>query len=217
MDQAARLARLDEQRRGFGVQVLLFERDFGVNSYINRAPSLADPQQLVGAEILADRYEIIRRMPKNARVVEIGVDTGKFSRFIIENAAPADLTLIDIDLDRLKEANRAFLAERPEAKIIAGDSSTTVRGLEGEFDWIYIDADHGYDAVVKDTEAAWPKIKVGGYLIFNDFTAWSPANMMNYGVLRCAIEFLNAHPNWQVRYLGLQGAGYHDLAVQRVG
>ncbi len=42
--------------------------------------------------------------------------------------------------------------------------------LPNELDLVYIDADHGYQAVKDDIEAWWPKIRKGGILCGHDFT-----------------------------------------------
>ena len=147
--------------------------------------------------------------------MEVGVDRGHFSRRILDSAKPDSLTLIDIDLSRMTDENREFLSRNPSVEIIEGDSAKTLKSLKGKFDWVYIDAHHGYDFVKRDIEAIYKKIKLDGYLIFNDYTMWSPANMMNYGVMRAVNEFLNDNQNWVVTHLALQGAGYHDLAIQR--
>eukprot|EP00456_Euglypha_rotunda_P089381 TRINITY_DN9246_c0_g2_i1.p1 TRINITY_DN9246_c0_g2~~TRINITY_DN9246_c0_g2_i1.p1 ORF type:complete len:220 (+),score=24.17 TRINITY_DN9246_c0_g2_i1:101-760(+) len=215
-DKAARAQELEAERQKFGVMVQLFERDFGTNSYLHRAPEFRNPQQLAGAKILVNRYKLLGLLPKRGRVVEVGVDRGNFSRQIIQATEPTSLTLIDIDLSRMTEENTKYLSQHPAVTIIGGDSATTLQSLNGEFDWIYIDAHHGYEYVTRDIQASCDKIKVGGYLVFNDYTLWSPANMMNYGVLRAVNEFMNDHQGWTVTHLALQGAGYYDLAAQRI-
>jgi len=52
---------------------------------------------------------------------------------------------------------------------------TTWEALSGfkvagrRFDVIYIDADHRFDAVLLDTILAWPMLRIGGYLIWDDY------------------------------------------------
>jgi len=38
-----------------------------------------------------------------------------------------------------------------------------------EFDWIYVDGRHDYDGVLADFTAAWPLLKVNGYMVFDDY------------------------------------------------
>jgi cephalosporin hydroxylase len=39
---------------------------------------------------------------------------------------------------------------------------------DGYFDWVYIDGDHSYEAVLNDLKAWYPKVKPGGYLALDD-------------------------------------------------
>lgn len=62
---------------------------------------------------------------------------------------------------------------------IAGTSHEVLidLGREGRrFDVIYIDADHRFDAVLLDTILAWGLVKVGGYLVWDDYL-WTHPNL----------------------------------------
>jgi len=52
-------------------------------------------------------------------------------------------------------------------------------------DFVYVDADHRYESVLKDLEAWWPKIKPGCYMGGDDFTKGHP------GVQKATTEFFN--------------------------
>lgn len=214
-DKASRLAELETARKRFGHLIQAYEKDFGTNSYLNRAPVIRSVRQLEGARLLADRYVLLDLLPKAGRVAEVGVDRGHFSRQILDRCAPRELFLIDIDLSRLDPENAAVLRQQTQVHIVEGRSEQVLASLSGPFSWIYIDGDHSYDQVCADIAAAAPLIEAGGYLVFNDYTLWSPANMMNYGVSRAVNEFLNANDDWDVAYFALQGGGYHDFALKR--
>lgn len=53
------------------------------------------------------------------------------------------------------------------------------------FDYVYIDGEHSYDAVKRDLSNYSPKVKVGGYLIGDDY-GWT-------GVAPAVQEFLSEH------------------------
>jgi len=38
-----------------------------------------------------------------------------------------------------------------------------------QYDFIYIDADHSYDALISDIHAWWPKVRVGGVMAGHDY------------------------------------------------
>ena len=71
--------------------------------------------------------------------------------------------------------------------------TTTVAYLgssaEPDFDWIYVDADHGYEAVVADIARAKGRVKPGGLLVFNDFARIVRPGFGVFGVHQAVCEF----------------------------
>ena len=60
-------------------------------------------------------------------------------------------------------------------KTIKAFKSTTTWFLqsvrrEPDYDFIYIDADHTTIGVILDAELAWPQLKSGGIMAFDDYT-----------------------------------------------
>lgn len=186
------------------------------NKYLNRAPVLGY-EHLQGCEILPNRFDILKRLPRHGRVAEVGVDSGDFSVCILETAMPSELMLIDIDTGKITAKNRRNLEASGVAQIMQGDSSTKITELEDEsMDWIYIDGDHKYDGVKKDIEAALRKVKMNGLLVFNDYTVWSPQSMGHCGVAR-AVNELCISDGWRLVYLCLQPLFYNDVVIARIG
>jgi SAM-dependent methyltransferase len=173
------------------------------------------PDQTVfdNCKVLVHRKMIIDRMKKNAVVAEIGTQEGIFAEYILEVSMPKELHLFDIDFEPLHVRENVELEKF--AQLHKGDSSTLLAGFPNDyFDWIYVDGDHDYQGVRKDAEVAARKVKPGGYLIFNDFTIWSPIEMIDYGVPYVVCETLN-HLGWGVDYLALHPLGYNDIAIRR--
>jgi SAM-dependent methyltransferase len=166
-----------------------------------------------GTKVLIDRKMIIDRMQTNAVVAEIGTQEGIFAEYILKKTTPAELHLFDVDFKPMYSRTATGLIEF--AKIHEGDSSSNLANFPDDyFDWIYIDGDHHYDGVKKDANVAIRKVKPGGILIFNDFTIWSPVEMIDYGVPYVVCELLN-NLRWQVEYIALHPLGYHDIALRK--
>lgn len=77
--------------------------------------------------------------------------------------------------------------------------STNVSFPKQYFDWVYIDADHSYDAVKKDLEFYYPLIKKGGYLCGDDYGLWfnkpktGPGSDGGGGPKPAVDEFVKSH------------------------
>jgi hypothetical protein len=178
-------------------------------------PMLGD-EHVRNCQVLSSRERIIQKMKKGGHVAEIGVQEGVFSRFILEDNHPAKLHLFDIDLRRFDIAGRfARQIEAGQVVLHEGDSSVEVAKLPDRyFDFIYVDGDHSYEGVRRDIAASRSKIKDDGYLVFNDYTFWSPAECMMYGVVQAVNELCLAE-GWELRYFALACYMYCDVALQR--
>lgn len=60
--------------------------------------------------------------------------------------------------------------EFPNFTFIQDYSYNVVKGWDKPFDYIFIDASHEYDDVLKDFTDWYPLLSVGGYLSFHDST-----------------------------------------------
>jgi cephalosporin hydroxylase len=60
------------------------------------------------------------------------------------------------------------------------------------FDWIYLDGDHSYEAVLADLSAWFPKVKIGGKIVCDDYI-WVDENGTR-SVQAAVDTFLEAHP-----------------------
>ncbi|MDP8905209.1 MAG: class I SAM-dependent methyltransferase [Chloroflexota bacterium] len=107
------------------------------------------------------------------RVLEIGTFTG-YSALSMAEGMPPDGEIISCELDeRHAEMARRFIARSPYASRIdvrVGPALETIEGLEGPFDFVFIDADKtGYRDYY---ERALPLLSEGG-LICIDNVLWS--------------------------------------------
>jgi hypothetical protein len=180
-------------------------------SFIKNSPRL--PSHIVeGCKVVSDRYEIINLMPKGSICVEVGTQTGSFARYILDNVHPAELHLIDFDYSKFKY--EAFGPNEP-INYHNGYSHDILESFPDDyFDFIYIDASHSYENFSKDLKIAANKVKDRGFIICNDYTVWSPAEVEPYGILYGVNEFC-ADGKWDFVYFGLHGQGYHDVCLRK--
>jgi len=151
--------------------------------------------------------------------VEIGVLRGDYSKIILERWHVGQLYLIDawrhldsyVDMngqddkyhyDCLIQTCENIKPWQNRAHIIRMDSSASANMFPDEhFDFVYIDADHSYEGVVRDMKAWWPKVKKGGLFCGDDYIPddgdiWltiqgkEPVYAGKFGVRRAVNEFV---------------------------
>lgn len=178
---------------------------------------------------LKDRFtDFLDYMPHNARIVEVGVQGGGYAACMLRQTNPVQFYLIDC-----WEHQDPTIYDDPEANVsnpeqerlyretvarFAGDSRVivwkkyskdAVALFEDEsLDWVYIDANHSYDAVKEDIALWWPKVKKGGFLSGHDYIVRE-----SFGVVQAVNEFLNDQ-NLYFNYLTTEN-NYDSWAVQK--
>ena len=166
--------------------------------------------------ILPDRTAILERLPKGGIVAEVGTLHGAFAREILPIMRPRELHVIDHEIHQDVRDLAAETAFRGRVHVHHRDSAEALESFpDGYFDWIYIDAQHAYDGVKRDIEAARRKVKADGLLVFNDYVIWSYVEMEPYGVV-AAVNELCIEDNWELVYLALPSHMYCDVAVRRI-
>jgi hypothetical protein len=177
-------------------------------------PAPPIPQaQLEGCVLLADRSEMLRRFPKGGRVCELGTYRGDFARLILQTVQPDALHLVDVSFALCgRDVLDHPAVHRHETTTTAYLGSAAA----ADFDWIYVDADHGYEAVVADIAAAKGRVKPGGLLVFNDFARIVRPGFGVFGVHQAVCEFAAAE-GWAVAYLSMNGEALYDIALRRPG
>ena len=173
------------------------------------------PALLAGCAILPHRYDLIAHLPKGGVVAELGTMRGVFARWILQAARPASLHLFDLDFALLEHDPLSAALASGQVRLHEGDSAENLaRFPENHFDWIYVDGDHRYDGVVRDIAAARDRVRPGGFLVFDDYCAFSHRELMPYGVLRAVNEFV-IREQWPARYLALDAQGHLNIALAR--
>jgi hypothetical protein len=180
-------------------------------------PPMLEDRHLKNCRIVASRKKIIQNMPQGGTIAEVGVLNGDFSQILIEECCPTRLHLIDLDL-RTHKIHQRFAEQIKSGKVDLheGMSWQILENFKNQyFDFIYIDANHSYAGVKKDILAAKQKIRHDGFLVFNDYTYWSPVECIPYGVIR-AVNELCLEEEWQLIFFSLHPYMYCDVAIRRM-
>jgi Methyltransferase domain len=145
---------------------------------------------------------------KNWRFVEVGAYGGQSVAYLAVEMKNLGCSRVKIDLvDRFTEIPvetvRKSLA--PVADLIgdyhACDSWDGAKKYQDKsLDFVFIDADHGYDSVHRDIAAWLPKIRRGGIIAGHDFCPDFP------GVIRAVTEAFPRVDLWR----GERGPGWGD-------
>jgi predicted O-methyltransferase YrrM len=123
---------------------------------------------------------------------EIGVRTGAYSKYLVENSNLTILFSIDPweTNPELRDRAKAMYATACEnlknsrCKMLKNYNEKIVDEFKNEsFDFVYIDAQHDYDSVKKDIANWYPKLTSGGCLAGHDYCDGWP------GVKRAVNEF----------------------------
>lgn len=161
----------------------------------------------------AHRNHLLKHLPQNGKVVEIGVCKGDFSQLILTENTPQELHLIDpwefqgrddykTDVNNVEdnEQEQRYLQvkdlfmpfTRTGKVIIHRDYSTNVAPQfeDKSLDWIFIDGLHSYDGVKTDLDFYKDKIKDDGFILGHDYTNHSEAQRMGFGVIPAVNEFI---------------------------
>ena len=148
-------------------------------------------------------------------IAEVGTQRGNFAKKIFKIAEPNEFHIFDLSFDHFDR--EFFRIEIQSGRVILheGDSSTEMSKLPGAtFDWIYIDGDHLFEGVVRDIREAKRLIRPDGFLVFNDYTVYSPLERQQYGVMR-AVNDLCQDEDFEIVMFALNVLCYHDVALRR--
>lgn len=153
---------------------------------------------------------LLRILNLSGEGAEIGVSSGAFSKILFDNSKLSKLYLVDPWINQDKEiyndetnvdqegfderyqlVTRLFKGEGDRCRILRMTSEEAANEIEDDsLDFIYIDANHSYEAVSQDISLWWPKVKNGGVFSGHDYTNGGP---YNFGVKRAVDEFISKH------------------------
>lgn len=173
---------------------------------------------------LPSRQEMLRRLPKQACVAEVGVANGDFSADILTLNEPARLTLIDPwGNERYNKDLHTNVRQRFDDRIAAGQVeirrgySTDVAAdlADGTFDWVYVDTTHAYAQTRDELDVFSRKLKPGGILAGHDYIVGNLSGMLKYGVIEAVHEFC-VDRDWEFIFLTMEQSVPPSFAIQKI-
>lgn len=186
------------------------------------------------------RIDMLSELPKNSKMLEIGSFNGDFAFEINKKCNPDWLILVDTWNEKIFSADQ----HGANPKTISGKSaidnirkvlpnailirSTSEKFLSSPeiysefFDFIYIDANHKYQAVKNDIELSWQYLKPGGFLAGHDYTLnynnirkyhGSAGHYDRMGVQQAVNEFLEEK---NIQLFGIALDGYTSFLIKKI-
>lgn len=126
---------------------------------------------LAGEKMQKKRWlAIFNRFPEIPLVgVELGVFMGTMSKWLLAYKPSMHLTMVDIR--RRKELDSVLKWFPKETWDFYEMTSHSAAALvpDDHFDFVFVDADHSFEAVKQDIHDWLPKVKPGGWLCGHDF------------------------------------------------
>ncbi|MBF0269218.1 MAG: class I SAM-dependent methyltransferase [Alphaproteobacteria bacterium] len=155
------------------------------------------------------RETLLGLLDKGKRFAEVGVAEGVFSQETLNRCQPENLLLVDpwicqegddyaYDINNVDAARQEARFEAVCKKFegrnveILRMSSLDAAALVADvsLDYIYIDANHSFEAVTEDINAWWPKLKPDGVLMGHDYANHFAAMQAGFGVVEAVNNFV---------------------------
>lgn len=154
----------------------------GVKAYFNLPDELGpSPVEIRGA-CRADFGPLLKFLRINDGV-EVGTYRGRFAEITCGRHRALRLTCVDAwsvypgytdftvqaELDRMEQEARVKLAPYGTTFIKAWSVEGAKQFADGSISWLYIDANHAFEALVSDLAAWVPKVRPGGIVSGHDY------------------------------------------------
>jgi len=170
-------------------------------------------------------------LPGRLKFLEIGAYEGRSTVWALEHMLDdtGEITVIDtweggdehkIDGDDMQAVedrfihNVALVREKYPKRYVdvwKGQSSQVLRDIKDkQFEFIYIDGSHRAKDVMMDACLAWPLLRKGGVLVFDDYIWGNPTDLLNRP--KMAIDMFTTLFGEELKFIHI---GY-QLAIQRI-
>ena len=173
---------------------------------------------------LRDRMELLKHLPTNAVVAEIGVNEGDFSQQVLSICAPRKLVLIDVWASKRYHGGLFEKVKTRFATEIQNGTIDIIRDLsfgaiascqDHFFDWVYLDTDHSYGTTHRELELLRTKMKPGGIIAGHDYIIGNWNGGVRYGVIEAVREFCIKY-NWEMIFLTHELDDHPSFAIREI-
>jgi predicted O-methyltransferase YrrM len=107
------------------------------------------------------------------RLLEIGSYRGYTALFLAQHISPdARIVTIDRNPKHGEAYAKTSFAGMIERRVGATDRAMFAPDGLATYDLIFIDADHSYESVRKDTESVLPLLSPAGFIVWHDYANW---------------------------------------------
>lgn len=118
--------------------------------------------------------------------LEIGFDSGSSALAILRACPEAVVLSVDIQECPRGKALIEKHGMNDRVTFVQADSRTYLKSLQGPFNYIYIDGDHDYDAVIQDLRNSEKLLSQNGIMVVDD----CDPDHIHFGVAKAVKEFI---------------------------
>lgn len=174
------------------------------------------PQKYINStRLIRNRNLLLKLLPKNSVVMELGTEHGYYSNKILKICKPKKLYLVDIIIkDKLRKKFQNYIVKNI-VSLHQLDSIEMLKKIPNcSIDWIYIDTDHTYEQTKKELILASRKVKENGLICGHDYIDHSYVENTHYGVIQAVNEFCIQN-NWDIIYLTNEPHRYLSYVLKK--
>lgn len=208
------------------IEIDIVHKLFATYGKIDMPNTELDYEHMENCKLIPNRLELLKYLPQNGIIAEVGVFKGEFSQKILEICKPKKLFLIDLwegeekgitgpDCFKLVKEKFKRNIEAGQVELIKMDSVTALKQFENYyFDWIYLDTVHDYITPHNELEIAKYKVKENGFICGHDYTKVNEYRMFKIGVWNAVNEFVKNY-KYEFKYITFEDNGLQSYAIKK--
>ena len=185
-----------------------------------------DEFKLADCKILTSRDKLANQIAPDSLAAELGVDTGDFSKRLLDSKKIKHLYLVDpwnsgrYGAEKYLYVKTRFKSETTSNKvtIARARSSEFLRSAKEQglvFDFIYIDTTHTYEQTLEELCLSAEVLSPDGLICGDDFVQGNWGSGFKYGVQEAVFEFIKEF-SFQLAFLTLDFHRNPSFALRKI-